>query len=1608
MQRITPFRLLALVCAFCSFTHVYANPAESSPNSKFSKSNSLVFIENNGQVTDQFHKQRGDIDFKLSASGMNIYIGDGQVHYQWSKTTRAEGTGKKSRPQRSREMLFERPKREKMPLPTCETYRLDVVLAGANSGAKLIMQEEQEYYEHYYGGDFEGKVSSYRKAIYKDIYPNIDWVLYIRDNQLKYDFIVHAGGNPADIKLKYNGATSLAIKDGAFTATTPFGSITEQAPYTYDALTKAKLSSSFILKEQTLSFAVNGKCKGDMIIDPALVWATYYGGGEDDNVTGIKSDSAGRVYAAGHTLSSSNIATTGAFLTTWGMNTNSYGFIAAFRENGLRRWATYYGNNVFTSFYNVEIDPSGNVYAAGETDDNSGLATAGAFKTTISRANASDDNLLAKFDSTGSRIWCTYFGGDWEEGIPHIACDNAGNVYLGGNTNSDSLIASGSTVFRPTSTWADGLDCYLAKFNSSGARLWSTYFGGNGYDQINDMECDVAGNVYFIGISSSTGLASSGAWSTSGTAFLSKFNGSGGRVWTTYLEPSTATGMIYANGMTLDSKANIYITGCTGGHGLATTGLDTTLSGWDGYLAKFDSSGVRKWGTYVGGNDALTFTAFFAGDAEELFDVHVSPIGNIYTIGINGSTDNATAGAWKSAPTSNTDIDVMFSEFDSTGKRLWTTLWGGPREEVLWIDPYDYNDPYDWGPTDVLSPGPGGKLFFCGKTESTTDIATTGAHQTTNQSATSMGEFDGFLGCFVIDTMVYLNPADTAMCTGQALTLSYNVSLPFNTGNTFTVQLSNASGSFASPTTIGTVSSAYGGNVSWTVPSAMTPGSYKMRVVASSPSRISPEVSISVYPPVSVSAGFDTAVCAGDTIKLNASSSSAGTISYTWSGPSSYSAIGKSVKRASAATAMAGNYIVTATRGCTARDTVGVTVGAATAPAVPDASYTAPLCVGDTLRLSATVVAGASYTWTGPNSFTASTRQPEKRITQLSDSGFYIVRANAGGCSSAPDTIKVKINKVSLDVTVSPNDTICEGTAVVFTAATQTGTATPACQWYKNALLVSGVATNTYSAPALTPNDSIIYCSMTVSNVCAHAVTLNDTVKMLVKPMPVVTAGSNSPACEGDTLKLVSNSIVAGSIGYSWAGPGAYASAVQSHVRLAATTYMSGDYIVTTSLNGCSHKDTVTVLVNPTPATPDASYTAPLCVGDTLRLSSTVVTGATYNWTGPNSFNASVRQPLKQITQLADSGYYVVKAIIAGCISLPDTVKVKINTLFLDVLVSPDDTICEGTAVTFTATLPNVSAAPSCLWYNGVTPVAGTAPNVYSTSGLLPGVSTIYANTRVANVCADTVSVTDTVRMMVKALPVVMASNDTLVCYDDTLRLTANDITGATYSWSGPNAFTSTLQHPSKGGMQIADSGSYIVVATLDGCSSMPDTAWIGVMPQLSLDVQLVAYPGTGVRDTDTVTLEATLPNGGILMTYNWYKNGVLVATTTSDSFRTTGLTDGDTMVVVATTAYPCAIVNTAMDTVAFYFPASAGVVTKSSGLRLYPNPNKGSFVVQGITTEAIDVAIVNAIGQVVHKDKMNVTSGTINIKAQLPVGHYLLKLNGADGADVLKFVVLE
>ncbi|RYZ24821.1 MAG: hypothetical protein EOP49_45470, partial [Sphingobacteriales bacterium] len=354
-------------------------------------------------------------------------------------------------------------------------------------------------------------------------------MLYTEGDHVKYDFVVHPGGNPVDIRIQSRDVTDMAVAvDGSLQLNCRMGNITEQAPVSFQG--EKRISTKFNLDKGLIRFELGGYDRNKtLVIDPSLVWATYYGNSGGEYGRNCVTDNSGMVYWCGSTESFTSIAS-GGYQNTYGGGTDA--FLVKFNSNGVRQWATYYGGTSFDGAYGSCVDNNGFVYIAGITSSGSNIAFNGHQNTYA----GNQDEFLVKFNSNGVRQWATYYGGTLSEfcGFGCIT-DNSGAVYIGGTTASTAGISSGG--FQ--NAYAGGLyDAYLVKFSGAGVRQWATYYGGSSDDAITNF-ATANGFIYAAGeTSSGTGIASAGHQNTYGggtdDVFLVKFDTSGARMWATY------------------------------------------------------------------------------------------------------------------------------------------------------------------------------------------------------------------------------------------------------------------------------------------------------------------------------------------------------------------------------------------------------------------------------------------------------------------------------------------------------------------------------------------------------------------------------------------------------------------------------------------------------------------------------------------------------------------------------------------------------------------------------------------------------------------------------------------------------------------------------------------------------------------------------------------------------------------------------------------------------------------------------------------------------------------------------------------------------------------
>lgn len=425
-------------------------------------------------------------------------------------------------------------------------------------------------------------------------------------------------------------------------------------------------------------------------------------------------------------------------------------------------------------------------------------------------------------------------------------------------------------------------------------------------------------------------------------------------------------------------------------------------------------------------------------------------------------------------------------------------------------------------------------------------------------------------------------------------------------------------------------------------------------------------------------------------------------------------------------------------------------------------------------------------------------------------------------CKSGGDAPTYVIS-ASLGYSSSPDFTLRENcTGEMFA----TGLNEPSINWtsispgavgqYNSYLSCTTACDTTYVTPPVGAPSCIEYeVSGTLSG-CGSSV-FRDTIKVCTVPgMSVNITPSNPVICFGASNAVLTANVTGGAPPYlyTWSN-----SSTTQSVSVGAGTYWVS---VTDTTQGCPPiTDTVVVGTQPPVPVPTAGSNSPVCEGDSILLTSTTVSGASYSWSGPNGFTDTLQNPFIYPATAANGGKYYVSASINGCNGNADSVVVTVVPKPAAPVASNNGPLCEGATLQLNAS--NVPGA-TYTW---------TGPNGFSSSVQNPTKSPIaaadsgyyYVRVTVGGCTSDLDSTW--VSVTPKPATPVAGSNGPL-CAGATLNLTATGPAGS-YSWTGPNSFSSSAQNPSKSGVTALDSGQYIVVVTVNGCPSDPDTVLVDI-----------------------------------------------------------------------------------------------------------------------------------------------------------------------------------
>ena len=245
------------------------------------------------------------------------------------------------------------------------------------------------------------------------------------------------------------------------------------------------------------------------------------------------------------------------------------------------------------------------------------------------------DILVAKYDNNGNQLWLQDFGSSGSDSVSEIVTDRAGNLYSVGVTNGDLAGPS-----------AGSFDVWLAKYDSDGNQLWLEQFGNELVDLSYSIDVDDDGNVYLSGHSGK--IDNESPLGETLEPWVTKYDSDGNQLWFQELE-GMATSEAY--GVTLDNQDRIYLTGWT----LADLGEENGGL-YDIWLTQLDSDGNPVWREQFGSQDY-----------EFPWGMDTDSQGNIYASGWTlGDLGGVNAGSY----------DPWLAKYDSEGNQQWIQQFG--------------------------------------------------------------------------------------------------------------------------------------------------------------------------------------------------------------------------------------------------------------------------------------------------------------------------------------------------------------------------------------------------------------------------------------------------------------------------------------------------------------------------------------------------------------------------------------------------------------------------------------------------------------------------------------------------------------------------------------------------------------------------------------------------------------------------------------------------------------------------------------------------------------------------------------------------------------------
>lgn len=515
----------------------------------------------------------------------------------------------------------------------------------------------------------------------------------------------------------------------------------------------------------------------------------------------------------------------------------------------------------------------------------------------------------------------------------------------------------------------------------------------------------------------------------------------------------------------------------------------------------------------------------------------------------------------------------------------------------------------------------------------------------------------------------------------------------------------------------------------------------------------------------------NTPVCAGSPLNLGTATISGA--AYQWSGPNGFSSTLQNPVLSNINTSAAGIYTLLVTvNNCTSSAS---SKNIAPVIAAPAANSNSPVCEQTTLQLTAGGLPGATYSWSGPAGFRSVLQNPSIGSIKNIQAGTYYVTASVGGCTGLTDSVTVVVNIPPPQPSVTSNSPVCSTDSILL--RTSNTTAGSSFRW-------SGPnGFKSVSASPLIPNaaktNEGVY-NVTVS-LPGCAATNASSLSVLVNQKPAISSLlSNSPLCEGDTLRLRAGSLPGAS--FSWQSVAGFRSSVQNPVLGPASKNQEGSYFVIASINGCVSDTAFTKVSVITAAVANAGSVNSVCANNpSVKLSGSIRGEDTQTGTWLTNGSGSFLPEATRLTPVyfpspADTARGRVTLILKTtgnrvCAVSTDSIQLLINpapvvNAGLDYFVCANDSLIQLQGSVLHAGGGVWSTSGTGFFRSGSSSLNPTF--VPSRRDIQKGSAQFYL---VSTGNGNCIAVTDTVTYTIQPTPTVDAGNDFTIFENETLQL---------------------------------------------------------------------------------------------------------------------------------------------------------------------------------------------------------------------------------------------